>query len=291
MDVFGPREVLIAIGLLVLLALILDGARRIKQHRYENLHMSSRKLQKNARDDYDDDPFSDSQFPSGGSRLVGIRDENDIRQVEENLRRALHNKPDFGFKQPKQEQFDLNEGPASNPVASRRPTAESSSAASSSSRAVGSGAAKPARSETLQQQILVMHLMAPKGEQLSGRQLQEVALSVGLRYGEAKIFQRHLNEEGSGDVLFSMANLVNPGTFDLKTIDQMMTPGVTLFMALDDIADPVSAFDLMIDSVDAMAEKLGCNILDETRSSMTRQTIDHYRQRARDVAFRRSHGA
>jgi len=142
----------------------------------------------------------------------------------------------------------------------------------------------------VQQQILVMHLMAPKDQLLNGQQLQEAALSVGLRYGESKIFQRHLSEEGSGEVLFSMANLVNPGTFDLKTIEQMTTPGVTLFMALDDIDDPVSAFDIMIQSVDSMAAALSLIVLDETRSSMTGQTIDHYRQRARDVAFRRSHG-
>jgi cell division protein ZipA len=61
-------------------------------------------------------------------------------------------------------------------------------------------------------------------------------------------------------------------------------------MALDDIQDPVSAFDIMIESVDSMAAALSLSVLDETRSSMTRQTIDHYRQRARDVSFRRSHG-
>jgi cell division protein ZipA len=276
MDVIGPREVLIAVGLLVLLAVVLDGARRIKQHRYENLHMSSRKLQKNSRTDEFEDPLNDSQFPSGGSRIVGIRDEKDIQQVEENLRRALDNKPDFGHKQPKQEQFELNEKPVDSARASSKPAK--------------SGEPAPAKAASAQQQILVMHLMAPKGEVLSGRQLQEAALNVGLRYGELKIFQRHLHEDGSGEVLFSMANLVNPGTFDLKTIDQMTTPGVTLFMALDDIEDPVSAFDIMIESVDSMAAVMSLSVLDETRSSMTRQTIDHYRQRARDVSFRRSQG-
>ena len=113
MDLIGPREVLIAVGLLVLLAVILDGARRIKHHRYENLHMSSRKLQKSSKADAEeeDDLFNASQFPSGGGRVVGIRDEEDIQQVEENLRRALDNKPDFGFNQPRQEQFDLNDSP------------------------------------------------------------------------------------------------------------------------------------------------------------------------------------
>jgi cell division protein ZipA len=85
-----------------------------------------------------------------------------------------------------------------------------------------------------------------------------------------------------------MANLVNPGTFDLNTIDEMTTPGVTLFMALDDIEDPVAALEVMTASVDTLVAALGLSVLDETRSSMTRQTIDHYRQRARDVSFRRN---
>ena len=289
MDVIGPREVLIAVGLLVLVAVVLDGARRIKQHRYENLHMSSRKLQKNSRTGELDDPINDSQFPSGGSRLVGIRDEKDIQQVEENLRRALANKPDFGIKPPQQKQFELDEEPTARTRHSSKPShskVSGSKPASSSNRAEPA----PAKVAPVQQQILVMHLMAPKDQLLNGQQLQEAALSVGLRYGESKIFQRHLSEDGSGEVLFSMANLVNPGTFDLKTIEQMTTPGVTLFMALDDIEDPVSAFDIMIQSVDSMAAAMSLSVLDETRSSMTRQTIDHYRQRARDVAFRRSHG-
>jgi len=269
----GPREVLIAVGLLVFVAIVLDGARRIKHHRYDNLHMSSRKLQKSSKADGEEegDLFNASQFPSGGGRVVGIRDEDDIQQVEENLRRALDNKPDFGLNQPRQEQFDLDDSEQSEEESISKPD-------------------EPQRpnNQTMQQQILVMHLMAPKGDLLSGRDLQEASLKVGFRYGELKIFQRHLNEDGSGEVLFSMANLVNPGTFDLNTINEMTTPGVTLFMALDDLEDPVAAFEVMTASVDTLVEALGLSVLDETRSSMTRQTIDHYRQRARDVSVRRS---
>ena len=272
----GPREVLIAVGLLVFLAIVLDGARRIKHHRYDNLHMSSRKLQKysKAESEEEDDLFNASQFPSGGGRVVGIRDEDDIQQVEENLRRALDNKPDFGLNKPRQEQFDLNQS-AGSQEQPRQPAKKEPE--------------QPQRpnNQTMQQQILVMHLMAPKGELLSGRDLQEASLKVGFRYGELKIFQRHLNEDGSGEVLFSMANLVNPGTFDLNTINEMTTPGVTLFMALDDLEDPVAALEVMTASVDTLVETLGVSVLDETRSSMTRQTIDHYRQRARDVSSRR----
>jgi cell division protein ZipA len=43
----------------------------------------------------------------------------------------------------------------------------------------------------------------------------------------------------------------------------------------------------MIEAIDSIAASLQLNVMDESRSSMTRQTIDHYRQRARDVSFRR----
>jgi cell division protein ZipA len=272
MDFFGPREVLIVVGVLVVIAIILDGARRIKRNRYENLQMSSRKLQKATAQDLsteDLDQLETSQFPSGGSRVVGIRDDGDIQQVENSLRRA----GGFGFdREPEQETFDLD-----NSIYERQ-------------REVLT--AQPQQSvkednNDQPQEVLVVHLMANKGETVAGQQLLDAILSVGLRYGAMKIFHRHLNDDGSGPVLFSMANLVNPGTFDLNSMGDLEVPGVTLFMALDDIEDPVTAFNIMIEAIDSIVASLQLNVMDESRSSMTRQTIDHYRQRARDVSFRR----
>lgn len=135
-----------------------------------------------------------------------------------------------------------------------------------------------------------MHLMASKGEMINGQMLLDAVLAVGFRFGGRKIFDRHLNEQGSGDVLFSLANVANPGTFDLNTIADIQTPGVSLFMQLDGLADPVTAFDIMVDTVDRLVAQLHLHVLDETRSSMTKQTIDHYRQRARAAAHRREQG-
>ena len=87
MDFVGPRGLLLVIGVLVVIALVLDGLRRVKRNRYENLHMSSRKLQKSASQ-YDDgsDDLSDSQFPSGGSRIVGIREDDNFDDIDSLLR-------------------------------------------------------------------------------------------------------------------------------------------------------------------------------------------------------------
>jgi len=272
MDFFGPREVLIVVGVLVVIAIILDGARRLKRNRYENLQMSSRKLQKAMVQDLsteDLDQLDASQFPSGGSRVVGIRDDGDIQQVENSLRRA----GGFGFdREPEQETFDLD-----NSIYERQREVLTEQPQQSVKE----------DNNDQPQEVLVVHLMANKGETVAGQQLLDAILGVGLRYGAMKIFHRHLNDDGSGPVLFSMANLVNPGTFDLNSMGDLEVPGVTLFMALDDIEDPVSAFNIMIEAIDSIVASLQLNVMDESRSSMTRQTIDHYRQRARDVSFRR----
>lgn len=281
MDFFGPREVLIAVGVLVVLAILLDGVRRVKRNRYERLHMSPRKMQKIFEDDDfdDEDPFDRSQFPSGGSRVVGTRDDSDILQVEESIKRATARPPLFKHEIRQQNQFDLDEPEQ---VASTQSAAEPQIV-----EPVQAKAQQPERSDQ-PEQVLVIHLMAPKGEPMSGQLLLNTVVDNGLRYGEMKIFHRHVNDDGSGDVLFSMANAVNPGTFDLKEMPRQTVPGVTLFMALDDLADPEAAFTIMLNTVDKLAMGLQLNVLDESRSSMTRQTIDHYRQRAREVASRRN---
>ena len=278
MDFFGPREILILVAILALVGVVLDGARRIKRNRYENLQMPSRKFKPSTdTDDFDDfdDALDHSQFPSGGSRVVGSRSADDLDVTEESSTRT----GDFNFsKQPEQQGFDLDHS-----IFASRDDEFSDLAPP----VVEPEVAKQTSSDA-PQDVLVMHLMANKGEMLKGEDLLAVSVEVGLRYGAMKIFHRHISDDGSGPVLFSMANLVNPGTFDLNTMSKITTPGVTLFMALDDLDDPSGAFEIMIEAINKMAEKLPLNVMDESRSSMTLQTIDHYRQRAKKANLQQS---
>jgi cell division protein ZipA len=284
MDFFGPRGLLLLIGVLVVLALVLDGLRRVKRNRYENLHMSSRKLQKTASQ-YDDgfDGLGDSQFPSGGSRVIGIREDDNFDEIDRLLRGG------GASSQARQGQFDLDDSQQEHSA-----TLEAERAQLEIKLARQSAVSKqvpPSDNNSSQtQDVLAMHLMANKGEMINGQMLLDAVLAVGFRFGGRKIFDRHLNEEGSGEVLFSLANVANPGTFDLNTIADIKTPGVSLFMQLDGLADPVTAFDIMVDTVDRLVAQLHLHVLDEARSSMTKQTIDHYRQRARAAAHRRDQG-
>jgi cell division protein ZipA len=132
------------------------------------------------------------------------------------------------------------------------------------------------------EEVLIINVMAHKGEMFKGAELLDIILKCGMRYGSMDIFHRYSDAKGEGALLFSMANMVKPGTFDLDAMDEFETPGVSLFMTLPINADSMQSFELMVDTAHAIAEGLNGELKDEQRSAMTRQTLEHCRQRIRD---------
>ena len=139
--------------------------------------------------------------------------------------------------------------------------------------------ARPAHSHNEPDEVLVMNLMAPAGRQFDGAELLQALLDQGLRFGSMNIFHRHQSADGSGPVQFSLANMVVPGTFNLSTMAEFSTPGVSMFLSLPNEDDSLAAFDSMAETAKTLAARLGGELKDENRSVMTRQTIEHCRQR------------
>lgn len=132
------------------------------------------------------------------------------------------------------------------------------------------------------EEVFIINIMAPKGEFFQGAALLDIVLKCGLRYGSMDIFHRYKDLKGEGALLFSMANMVKPGTFDLDAMDEFSTPGISLFMTLPIDADSMQSFELMVETAQAISQTLGGELKDEQRSAMTRQTLEHCRQRIRD---------
>ena len=128
-------------------------------------------------------------------------------------------------------------------------------------------------------EVLIINVMARKGEFFAGPDLLQAMLSQGLRYGDMDIFHRHESSDGRGRILFSVANIVMPGTLDLAAMEDFTTPGISLFLSLPIASDSLSAYNLMVTTAQAIADALQGELKDEQRSVMTRQTIEHGRQR------------
>jgi cell division protein ZipA len=136
------------------------------------------------------------------------------------------------------------------------------------------------------QEVIIINVMARAGQTLHGGDLLGVLQAQGLRLGDMSIFHRHADSHGSGPVMFSMANMVKPGTFDLATMDEFSTPGVSFFLQLPNKLGNMACFDRMLGAATAVRDAFDAELKDEHRSVFTRQTVEHCRQRVRDFELK-----
>jgi cell division protein ZipA len=129
------------------------------------------------------------------------------------------------------------------------------------------------------EEVLVISVICRDPGGFKGPALLQNILESGLRFGEMDIFHRHESMAGNGEVLFSMANAVKPGVFDLDDIDLFSTPAVSFFLGLPGPRHPKQAFDVMVAAARKLSQELNGELKDDQRSVLTAQTIEHYRQR------------
>jgi len=123
------------------------------------------------------------------------------------------------------------------------------------------------------QLVLSLILQAKQGQSYNGKDILPIFLSQGLRHGEMGIFHRHkMSGKNPGPVLFSLANGIAPGTFDINHINSFNSPALALFMSLPGPEDPQVAYDAMVKTIKLLKEELGGEILDETKSIYSEQT-------------------
>lgn len=130
--------------------------------------------------------------------------------------------------------------------------------------------------------MILLHVFAEEKRPFAGYELLQTLLSTGLRYGKMNIFHRHVHKTGRGPVLFSLASAVEPGTFDLPKMGNFKCPGLVLFMDLTQVAQPLEAFNLMIETAGTLVEELGGRVMDSQHNTLTKERVIKIRQDIRD---------
>ena len=131
--------------------------------------------------------------------------------------------------------------------------------------------------EGVKQKIVTLRLIARDGGAFRGDDLILGMRGIGLRHGKFGIFHRYdgNNEERT---VFSIASLVEPGSFDLVNVKEQEIPGVSLFLVLPGPVDGVEAFDSMMTAARSLAQTLDAELLDESGSSLSIQRERYIRE-------------
>ena len=128
-----------------------------------------------------------------------------------------------------------------------------------------------------EQKIVTLRVVARDKGAFAGDELVLILRGIGMRHGQFGIFHRHEDMDDS-DVVFSVASLVEPGSFDLENIKEQKIPGISVFMVLPGPIDAAEAFDLMMAAARTLSQSLNAELLDESGSTLSIQRERYLRE-------------
>lgn len=134
---------------------------------------------------------------------------------------------------------------------------------------------KPARKE----KIIVLNILPQdRTDRFSGADLMDIFDRAGLEYGQFDVFHRMIEINQEPRSVFSIASATEPGAFDIVEMADKFYKGLSMFMLLPGPQGGVAAFADMLATARRIAQQLNGEVLDQQRSTLTRQTARHIRE-------------
>ncbi len=127
------------------------------------------------------------------------------------------------------------------------------------------------------ERIVSLFVVAREGETFHGPDLVVAMEKAGLEFGAMNVFHRLLDGKAEQGAVFSVANMVKPGSFDMTAMPTLETPGLSFFMTLPGPLPALDAWDTMLPTAQRLAKLLEGLVLDEERNALGRQRIAHIR--------------
>ncbi|HTL13871.1 MAG TPA: cell division protein ZipA [Thermomonas sp.] len=129
--------------------------------------------------------------------------------------------------------------------------------------------------------IVSLYVAAKAGSKLRGQDIVVAAEKAGLAFGHMDVFHRLVDGKPELGPIFSVANIIKPGSFDMARIAELETPAIAFFLTLPAPIPALDAWETMEPAAQRMADLLDGVVLDEERNALGRQRIQHIREELR----------
>ena len=129
--------------------------------------------------------------------------------------------------------------------------------------------------------IVSLFVAARAGQIFHGPDIVVAAEKAGLTFGHMNVFHRLIDRHPEQGPVFSVANIMKPGSFDMTAIQSLETPALAFFLTLPAPVNALEAWDMMLPTAQRIAELLDGVVLDEERNALGRQRIQHIRDELR----------
>lgn len=114
--------------------------------------------------------------------------------------------------------------------------------------------------------MITLYIVAAENQQFRGNIIAQQLEAHGFLFGEHNIFHRHLDGTASSPVLYSVANMMQPGVFDLNQLHRLSTIGLVFFMYLPSEGNDVLNLNQLLQDVQSIAQHLGGFVLSDQRT-------------------------
>ncbi len=115
--------------------------------------------------------------------------------------------------------------------------------------------------------LLVLNIL-PLHDIFLGPEIKRCAEYAGLELGIDRVFDYPIDSP-----VLRMANLYNPGYFELGQLDQLECHGLTLFLRVPVVVEPLQQFEVMINKAKTIADALHGNLVDEQSTPLSDRGI------------------
>jgi len=132
--------------------------------------------------------------------------------------------------------------------------------------------------------VIALTIMAADNEKFAGRAIKAALESSNLHFGDLQVYHR-FTAGARKQSIFSVANILDPGTLLPDKFTSLSTPGLLIFARLPGPVNGLAMFDDLLETAQSITEKLGGTLSDDAREPISESRLEAMRSRIFHLNF------